>query len=260
MPLFRLYTHNGGKMRSVQSGPMLRFAAVVVLLGVLAASVGLGVPGWLTGLACGSVITLLLTRGMASAQVAGLGMADRVTLTRAVLACGVAALTAQSFVAPSPARTLIGLSAVALVLDALDGQVARRTGTTSRFGARFDMEVDAFLILVLSAYVAHATAWWVLAIGLARYVFWAARLVLPELHGSAPPRRWCKLVAAVQGIMLTVVAADILPVAAGQIALAVALAMLTESFGREAWELWRADASARARQVAPVGNGAVRDG
>jgi phosphatidylglycerophosphate synthase len=260
MPLFRLYTHNGGKMRSVQSGPALSFAAVVVLLGALAASVGVGVSGWLTGLACGSVIGLLLTRAMASAQVAGLGVANRVTLTRAVLACGVAALAAQPLASPSSVRTLVGLSAVALVLDALDGQVARRTGTTSRFGARFDMEVDAFLILVLSAYVAQATAWWVLAMGLARYVFWTARLVLPGLRGSAPPRRWCKVVAAVQGIVLTAVAADVLPVAAEQIALAVALAMLAESFGREAWELWRADASARARQVAPVGNAAVRDG
>ena len=38
----------------------------------------------------------------------------------------------------------------ALALDGVDGQVARRTGTASELGARFDMEVDAFLILVLS--------------------------------------------------------------------------------------------------------------
>ena len=43
---------------------------------------------------------------------------------------------------------------MALLLDAVDGGVARRTGTVSGFGARFDMEVDAFLILVLSGYVA----------------------------------------------------------------------------------------------------------
>ena len=43
------------------------------------------------------------------------------------------------------------LAAVALVLDAVDGRVARRTGTVHPLGARFDMETDAFLILVLSA-------------------------------------------------------------------------------------------------------------
>ena len=43
---------------------------------------------------------------------------------------------------------------VALALDGVDGQVARRTGTVSALGARFDMEVDAFLVLVLSVHVA----------------------------------------------------------------------------------------------------------
>ena len=33
---------------------------------------------------------------------------------------------------------------------AVDGRVARCTGTVSRLGARFDMEVDAVLILVLA--------------------------------------------------------------------------------------------------------------
>ena len=56
---------------------------------------------------------------------------------------------------------------VALLLDWVDGQVARRTHTESAFGARFDMEVDAFLILVLSVYVASTTGWWVLIIGAA---------------------------------------------------------------------------------------------
>ena len=42
---------------------------------------------------------------------------------------------------------------MALILDGVDGKVARRTGTSTALGARFDMEVDAFLILVLSVYV-----------------------------------------------------------------------------------------------------------
>ncbi|GAA4940924.1 hypothetical protein GCM10023238_03240 [Streptomyces heliomycini] len=50
----------------------------------------------------------------------------------------------------------MGLTAVALILDGVDGKVARRTGTSTPLGARFDMEVDAFLILVLSVYVSMA--------------------------------------------------------------------------------------------------------
>ena len=145
------------------------------LLAVLASTVGLGGAGWATGVACGLFVNGALARGLAHHGSAGLGPADRVTLARAVLACGVAALTADSFVGSRPRRVLVALTAVALALDAVDGRVARRTGTVSELGARFDMEVDAFLILVLSVYVAPAVGWWVLAIGLMRYALLAGR-------------------------------------------------------------------------------------
>src|SRR4051812_28013138 len=51
-----------------------------------------------------------------------------------------------------------------------------------------------------------------------------------------PPRQWRKVVAAIQGIVLTVAAADVLPHAVTQAALVVALALLAESFGRDV--LW----------------------
>ena len=130
------------------------------------------------------------------------------------------------------------LSTVALVLDGVDGRVARRTGTTSAFGARFDMEVDAFLIMVLSVYAARESGWWVLAIGLARYAFVAAGLVLPWLRGPLPPRQWARVVAAIVGVVLTVAAADMLPDAATTAMLLVALGLLAESFGRSVWGLW----------------------
>ena len=69
---------------------------------------------------------------------------------------------------------LVAIGAVALALDGLDGWVARRNNTVSVLGARFDMEVDAFLILVLSVLVVpHARAVGA-AIGLMRYAFVAA--------------------------------------------------------------------------------------
>src|SRR2546430_9480640 len=91
-----------------------------------------------------------------------LGPADRVTLIRATLAGGVAALTVESFNRPVPVAVLVALTVVALALDAVDGQVARRTGTASAFGARFDTGVDPFLLLVLSAYVARPVGAWAL--------------------------------------------------------------------------------------------------
>jgi hypothetical protein len=106
-------------------------------------------------------------------------------------------------------------------------------------GARFDMEIDALLILVLSVYVAPAAGWWVLAIGLARYALLLAERLLPWLRRPVPPRHWRKWVAAIQGIVLAVAAADILPALITQVALAVALALLADSFGRDVWWLWR---------------------
>jgi phosphatidylglycerophosphate synthase len=167
-----------------------------------------------------------------------LGPADWVTLTRAALTAGLAGLVADSFIRPVPVALLVSLAAVALVLDGVDGQVARRTGTTSARGERLDGEVDAFLIAVLSVYVARLFGAWVLAIGAARYAFLAAGYVLPWLRAPLPRRYWRKVVCATQGIVLTIVAAQVLPPALAEAALGVALVLLAESFGRDVWWLW----------------------
>ncbi|MFC7495937.1 MULTISPECIES: CDP-alcohol phosphatidyltransferase family protein [unclassified Nocardioides] len=157
--------------------------------------------------------------------------ADIITGTRLALALVVA------FVGP----TELGLTlvAIALAMDWVDGQVARRTGTANPFGARFDMETDAFLIAVLSVYAAAAYGWWVLLIGAARYLLWLAERVAPWLRQPVPPRYWRKVVAAVQGIVLAVALSGLLPDVVASAALVVALALLAESFGRDVWWLRR---------------------
>jgi phosphatidylglycerophosphate synthase len=231
----------------VPTVPLDGFVWVLALLGVLAATTGLDASGWLAGVSCGVGLAALLARALRRHS-HRLGPADWVTLARAVLACGVAALTVDSFGRQVPVAILVALSAVALALDVIDGRVARRTGTTSGFGARFDMEIDAFLIVVLSVYVAREWGWWVLAFGLARYVFVAAGWVLPWLRGPLPPRRWAKVVAAIVGIVLTVAAADILPDALTTAMLLVALGLLIESFGRSICGLWVAGHRSRIRR------------
>ncbi|SCE98577.1 CDP-alcohol phosphatidyltransferase family protein [Micromonospora mirobrigensis] len=226
-------------MRTVRNGPLAGLACQVALLTALAATVGLGVAGWLVGLVHALAQYALLRHGLRRSGAAGLGPADRVTLTRAVLAGGVTALVADSFAHPAPVAVLVALTAVALALDRVDGEVARRTGTASAFGARFDMEVDAFLILVLSAYAAPTVGGWALAIGAMRYAFVAASGPLPWLHGTLPPRQWRKVVAAVQGVALAVVATGLLPAGLSVALVAAALALLVESFGRDVWWLWR---------------------
>ncbi|MEO7006009.1 MAG: CDP-alcohol phosphatidyltransferase family protein, partial [Terrimesophilobacter sp.] len=230
---------HGGAVRSVHSGPIVGLVSQLVLLAALAATVGLGAAGWSVGILYAIAVNALLARAVIRRGTHGLGPADWVTLTRATLIGGVTALTADVVDRPTPVTVLVSLATVALVLDAVDGRVARRTRTASTLGARFDMEVDAFLILVLSLYVAPGVGAWVLAIGMARYALVAARLFLPWLRASAPPRRWSKVVAAIQGIALTVAAAGILPQLTVGIILLVALVLLGESFGAEVWWLWR---------------------
>ena len=221
------------------TGPAVGAAAQLAMLIVLSATVGLGIAGWTAGVVYALAGSALLAFAMRRSDTVVLGPADWITLTRAVLVGGVTALVADSLTRPSSLGVMLGLGAVALALDGVDGWWARRTNTCSAFGARFDMEVDAFLILVLSVYVSRTAGDWVLAIGLARYALGFATTVLPWLRRPVPPRRWRKVVAAIQGITLAVVAADPLPAALATAALLVALALLTESFGRDVVWLWR---------------------
>ena len=168
------------------------------------------------------------------------------TLARATLAVGVAALVADSFAHDTPVALLVALAVVALSLDLVDGWLARRTGTVTALGARFDGEVDAFLILALSVYVAPIDGAWVLAIGAARYLFLLGEWLLPWMRAPLPPRRWRKVVAAAQGIVLTVAAADVLPRSAMQAILLAALVALAASVGECVWWLWRRRPAERA--------------
>lgn len=247
-------------MRVVHAGPMIGLTALLALLAALAGTVGLGAAGWVAGAGCGVLGAVLLARASARRGMARLGPADRVTLTRAVLVGGVAALTADSFAGPVWAPALVALAAVAVALDRVDGWVARRTSTASEFGARFDLEVDAFLILALSSYVARWLGVWVLLIGLARYALVVASWRLAWLRKPAPPRYWCKVVAAIQGVVLTVVAAGVVSRPLSLAAVAAALALLAESFGREAWWKWRHVAPRRTRVVVTLLGEQVRAG
>ena len=223
-------------MRAVRTGAVTGIAAQLAVLAVLASTVGLSRLGWLVGMTCGLATNATLASALARSGATTLGPANRVTLARATLVGGVAAMIADAFVRPVSVPTLLALTVAALVLDSVDGWLARRTETTSALGARFDMEVDAFLILILSVYVARSVGPWVLAIGAARYALLVAGWFLPWMRAPLPPRFWRKTVAAIQSIVLTVAAADVLPAIVIITGLVGAFVLLVESFGRDvAW-------------------------
>ncbi|WP_433728690.1 CDP-alcohol phosphatidyltransferase family protein [Actinoplanes sp. CA-051413] len=218
-----LQIHPAGLGAAVQAGVIMS----------LAATVGLGAIGWATGVAFGVLAWSVLAEGIRRSGARSWGPADTITLVRLALTGGVAALVAEALTGRTMLMTLVGLAAVAAALDAVDGQVARRTKTTSAFGARFDMEADSVLVLILSLFVASSLGWWVAAIGLFRYAFVAASWAWPWLRGSLPPRMVRKVVAALQGAVLVLASADLVPVWQAQIVVALALGFLTWSFGTD---------------------------
>jgi phosphatidylglycerophosphate synthase len=212
----------------------------VPALALLLAAVGVGPAGWGVALLCAAVLAAATAERAVVDEIVSFGPADLVTLTRAVLACAVAGLTADALLAGADVvAALVPLTALALALDLVDGRVARRTRTASAFGARLDGEADAFLILVLSAYVARSAGAWVLALGLVRYAYAVAAGLLPWMQRPLPPRYWRKVVAACTGIALLVAASGSVPPRVSYAGLVVAALLLAESFGWDVVWLWR---------------------
>jgi phosphatidylglycerophosphate synthase len=227
-------------------GPAAGILLQATVLGGLAVGVGLGTSGWLAGSTFALCTWALLTVALLRSGATTLGPANAVTLARATLVGGVTALVADSLTTGSaPVTVLVTLAVVAWLMDGVDGQVARRTGTTTRLGARFDGEVDSILVLVLSVYVADSLGAWVVAIGAYRYAFVAAGWLLPWLRGDLPRRQSRSAVAAVQGIVLIVAAAGVVPTPALTAVAGLSLAVLTASFARDIRFLHRADARRR---------------
>jgi phosphatidylglycerophosphate synthase len=160
-----------------------------------------------------------------------LGPANGVTLARAAL---VAVTTGLVIEAPSGdlAWTVVAFASVAVVLDGVDGWLARRSRMASAFGSRLDMEVDAFLILVLSVLVwrHHKAGVWVLGIGLMRYAFVAAGWPWPWLAKPLRSTMRGKTVAVVQVVGLILAVSPVVPTPWSAAIGAIALGMLAWSF------------------------------
>ena len=220
-------------MGKVQWVPWWWVAGGIAGMAAIGTATPLTATAWAAGIGYLVVSTALLTRGVRRGGVERFGPANAVTATRSMLVGFVAALVVASFAGAAPTTLLVTLVAVALALDGVDGYVARRTRSESELGARFDMEVDAFLLLVLSVHDARYVGWWVLAIGLVRYAFVVAGFVLPWMQRTLPPRYWRKVVTAVCGVALAVIASQLLPAAVNVLVAVSALLLVLESFARD---------------------------
>ncbi|MDP5308197.1 CDP-alcohol phosphatidyltransferase family protein [Paracoccus spongiarum] len=213
-------------------------AGLALMLACRAAGLPGGAAGWAAAaalyLAGVAAVARLMRRHYPHDR---LGPGNLVTLLRGALVAALLAPLAGGAASGLPVALLGGL---ALALDGVDGWLARRSGLASDFGARFDVEVDAALALILSL---HALAGGgigaeVLALGVMRYGFVAAGAAWPWLRAPLPPRRSRKAICVVQLAALLVLQLPGLPVEAAVWLTRGAAAALAWSFAVDV--LWLA--------------------
>jgi len=214
----------------------------VVGLGMAAHDIGLPVSAWYAlkaGAVCVLIMSIALQRLHSHQPHASFGPANQVTTLRSALVALMAALIGEESNPAAVYAVMTALTAVAL--DGVDGWLARRTQMATRFGARFDMEIDALLIQVLAllAWQYGKAGAWVIASGLLRYAFvaagwWSARLRRP-LYPSV--RRQTICVIQIAGLIVVLMPAVVPPVS--NVIAGVALGALCYSFAVDTEWLWR---------------------
>lgn len=161
----------------------------------------------------------------------GFGTANAITAIR----IGLLALLAPA--AGLGALYVIGLSVLVLVLDGIDGWLARRYTLSSEFGSFFDKETDALFLLLLCGLSTFRgpLPGWILGAGLLRYGFVVTLFVLPSPETSESRSSWARYVYL---FMIGALLASFLPYPAmyRPLVLAAATALLA-SFGHSLWRI-----------------------
>jgi phosphatidylglycerophosphate synthase len=188
----------------------------------------------------GTIVVIALSRVRVYHPFDRLGAANQVTMLRALLVALLAALIGEPYALATP-LIAIALATVATVLDGVDGWLARRSRMASRFGARFDLEVDALLIFALAilSWRYGKAGVWVLASGLTRYVFVGAGRIWPwlrrPLSGSLRGKTVC--IVQIAGLLLTLL--PFVEPPASDVIAGGSLAALWASFYVDIRTLWK---------------------
>jgi phosphatidylglycerophosphate synthase len=188
-----------------------------------------------------SLISVLVWHGLKSYPHDRFGAANCVTTFRAMATALLAGLipVAENFHAlanPGGWWFICLFATVIFLLDGLDGYLARKSGLLSDFGARYDMEVDALLGLVLAAILWQSgkLGMWILALGLMRYCFFLAGFRISALQGPLYPSLRRKTVCCIQVFALCVLFSPLIQSPLSTVLGAGAIVCLAASF---AWDI-----------------------
>jgi len=141
-------------------------------------------------------------------------------------------VTASIFVSGKPGVLWAALVIGVFALDFLDGWLARRANGVTAFGARFDMETDALVVLVVDVelWMRGQFGVWILTSGLLRYVYVLSVALLPARGGEVPRSSLGR--NAFGTLVLGLCVALVSPTTVGTIAAAIGSAAVTLSFVR----------------------------
>jgi phosphatidylglycerophosphate synthase len=232
--------HVSGRRDLVFEAFVCAAALAACLASALYAAFGAGLP-FAASLSLFAIVAIVALVGLAQHPYPWFGLANAVTLTRAALLAAVLGLAVAAVQSRADSVALPVLAVLALALDGVDGWAARRFGTASAFGARFDLETDALTVLVLSGVLAASdrVGPWVLGLGLMRYGFIIAGWIWPSLAQSLPPRFLRKAICVFVVSSLAIALMPVPEFLAGSLC-AAALGALIYSFGSDCVFLLRA--------------------
>ena len=187
-----------------------------------------------------AIMAVALSRLRAGHPFPSFGAANATTTIRAALTAIVWGCVGEAH-SPFVAAGAVSAATAATLLDGVDGWLARRTRMASPFGARFDMEVDALLILALAILAwRHGKAGvWVLASGLLRYAFVAAGRIWRWLDRPLTATLRGRAICVVQIVALLIAMLPAVPPVASTPVAAAGAAALVYSFGVDTVWLWR---------------------
>jgi phosphatidylglycerophosphate synthase len=167
------------------------------------------------------------------------GPANHITMIRVMIVALIAGLIGEPVV-PRAAMMASIATAVMTGLDGVDGWLARRSRMTSAFGARFDMETDAVLVMAMSVLIWQygKAGGWVLLGGMMRYIFVIAGWWLRWMARPLEPTRRAKVITVCHMVGLSVGLAPFVPVPLSAGVVALTTAALTWSFAVDVRRLW----------------------
>jgi phosphatidylglycerophosphate synthase len=134
-----------------------------------------------------------------------------------------------------PPLSALAIVSVALLLDGLDGWLARQRDDASAFGAHFDMETDALLVLVLAVrlWLGEGSGPWVLWSGVLRYLYVLWLWLWPGTGREAPRSLFGRLAFLL--LMLGLCCGLVLPGIWGASGVVLGTLLVSGSFARSAY-------------------------